>query len=85
MTPETGVLQVLAACDVCPPGTPTEGRLFAVVDDRRLCVAHWLAAGRPWLRGTATSLEVHEAELRTREAMLRRGGPDRYMARSGRT
>lgn len=78
-------LQVLAGCDLCPPGAPTEGRLYAVVAGRRLCAHHWHAAGEPWPRETLTAQQVHEAELRTRERMTARGGTDRHLVRNGKT
>jgi hypothetical protein len=79
------VLEVLAGCDLCPPTVSTEGRLFAVVDGRRLCAAHWIAAGCPWPRALASPLEVHEAEVRIRERMQARGGADRHLVRSGKS
>ncbi len=33
----------------------------------------------------ASAQEIHEQELRTRDRMNRRGGPDRQAVRSGRT
>lgn len=83
-TPDT-VLRVPDGCDFCPPETPTEGKLFAVVDGRRLCALHWVAAGRPWPRNIAPPAEVHKAELQTRERMLARGGTDRHLVRSGKS
>lgn len=77
-------LTVPTGCDACGPDG-ARSTLLAVVDGRRLCLPCWLAAGRPWPTSACSPLEVHEAELRTRERMSARGGTDRHLVRTGRT
>lgn len=72
MTPAGPVLQLLAGCDFCRPGTPTEGKLFALLDGRRVCAFHWNDMGRPWPRENAGALQAHEAEAASKARMARR-------------
>lgn len=60
-------------------------KLYAVVDGTRYCARCWRKAGRPWPRRASDPGAAHQAELRTRGKMLKRGGPDRHLARNNRT
>jgi hypothetical protein len=59
--------------------------LLGVIGTRRYCVHRWLDAGRPFPRNLPTLQAVHEAELRTRERMLARGGGDANRVRKGKS
>lgn len=70
-------------CETC--GSCDDARLYAEVDGRWYCSRCWLGAGRPWPTRALSPLEVHEAELATRERMTARGGLDRHLVRNGKT
>lgn len=70
-------------CDGC--GSFDEAKLYAQVEGRWFCCDCWAAAGRPWPHRPATTDEVHEQELRTRQRMTARGGTDCHLVRNGRT
>lgn len=63
--------------------TIDDRRLYAPFRDGYLCAPCWHALGRPFPRSEAAAELVHEAELRTRERMLARGGADRHIVRKG--
>lgn len=60
-----------------------EKRLYGNVDGSLVCVNCWKKAGRPWPRRAVSAVELATAEVKTREKMMKRGGNERYMARSG--
>ncbi len=73
----------MGACDEC--GSIDESRLYGTVDAKTYCSDCWRDAGRPWPRRKATMQETAAMEQQTRERMLKRGGTDRYRARSGKS
>lgn len=60
-------------------------RLYAPLRDGHVCSDCWKALGSPFPRAEASPSIIHEAELRTRERMVARGGTDRHLVRNGRT
>ncbi len=73
-----------AGCSRC--GDAHEDRLYALTTLGKLCRRCWRELGCPWpAPSSATAEEVHQAELRIRDAMLARGGTDRHLVRNGRT
>lgn len=73
----------MSGCDTC--GSLDARRLYANVDGRRLCSGCWKKAGRPWPRRAADPNEAAATEQKVRERMLKRGGPDRHLARNNKT
>ena len=73
-------------CKGIPLRDESDCRFYVRVDGLVLCVRCWRARGRPWPQ-TALPAEapVHEVEEQVRRKMLKRGGPDAYMVKSGRT
>lgn len=71
----------MSGCDEC--GLVDDRKLFANVDGRCFCVTCWKRAGRPFPKRSMTAVELANAEVATRERMLKRGGNQKYMARSG--
>ncbi len=68
-------------------GTAGAGQLFARLGEPWgfLCAQCWHSVGCPWPAVRPTAQDAHDAELRTRERMLARGGTARHLVRNGRT
>ena len=69
---------LLHGCDKCG----TAWQLLAKVGDQMLCGDCWNRMGRPFPR---TPISAEQVEQAAREAMLARGGADRYRVRAGKS
>ena len=70
-------------CHRC--GSLDERRMYAPLRDGHVCSDCWHTLGQPFPRTEADPELVHEVELRTRERMTARGGPDKYLVRAGKS
>lgn len=70
-------------CGKC--GDVREDRLYGNVDGKLYCSECWKRAGRPWPKRRSDAQMAMLAEQKTREKMLKRGGPDRHLARNNKT
>ncbi len=72
-------------CYRCGAGDPRQ--LFGRIGGRYklVCAQCWHYLGCPWPRNEPPLAELAAAEARTRDEMLRRGGTDRHLVRSGKS
>jgi hypothetical protein len=80
-SPSDGWSMLPFRCEACREPC----HLFARIRGRLLCSDCWRLAGSPWPRSEASQKEIHEAELRIRERMLKRGGEDAYRVKAGKS
>lgn len=71
-------------CHGCDRPLAECGDSFVRTVKGALCCACWIRLKRPGAGGSAMQ-ETHEAEVKARDTMQRRGGADRYRVAAGKS